>query len=493
MIVKNEEKHLFDCLESVQGIVDEIIIVDTGSTDNTKKIAENFGAKIFDFKWVNDFAAARNFALEKSSGDHILYMDADERLSKNSGKKLKELASKKNKKAYRCIVTNIDNINGRLSSMTYTRFFPKSEGVEFEFSVHEQIDLSLARKKIPIVNSEIEIIHLGYSISKDELKRKAERNLNILLDDFQKNPHPYTAYQAGQAFGILENKIEAAKYFKLSLEYSGGLTNSQASIALRYIGGTYFDNNDLLNAEKYLNKSLKYDSSQPLALFTSSFVAVKLGNKKSAENFAEKAYEINCLLNDKKLKSAEAIYIPKLDAAFHCINVAIQIGNREMFNNFYKIIDPADKNNVRILELFEIIINNKSEDPDKAAILASAVINNSLEPILNLLNGYSDNNFKLALLKEISRRISNSKITNMLGLYYLSIKDFLTAKEYFEKSLLIDPRDPSPMFYLISLHINTENYAEIDHLIKITEEKFKDHTVVMEKLNIIKEKLLPVM
>ena len=75
MIVKNEENYLGGCLESVKDIVDDIVIVDTGSTDKTIEIAEKYGAKIFHFEWVNDFSAARNFALAKSTGDWILYLD----------------------------------------------------------------------------------------------------------------------------------------------------------------------------------------------------------------------------------------------------------------------------------------------------------------------------------------------------------------------------------------------------------------------------------
>ena len=72
MIVKNEEKYLRDCLESVKGVVDEIILVDTGSTDSTVRIAQEYGAKIFNFEWINDFSAARNYSLDQCSGDWIL-------------------------------------------------------------------------------------------------------------------------------------------------------------------------------------------------------------------------------------------------------------------------------------------------------------------------------------------------------------------------------------------------------------------------------------
>lgn len=78
MIVKNEEEVLARCLESASSFVDEIIIVDTGSTDKTKWIASQYTSKIYDFEWIDDFAAARNFSFSKASGDYIMWLDADD-------------------------------------------------------------------------------------------------------------------------------------------------------------------------------------------------------------------------------------------------------------------------------------------------------------------------------------------------------------------------------------------------------------------------------
>jgi len=78
MIVKNEEDALSRCLNSVQGIADEIIIVDTGSTDGTKEIASTFSDKLYDFTWINDFAAARNYAFSFANMEYILWLDADD-------------------------------------------------------------------------------------------------------------------------------------------------------------------------------------------------------------------------------------------------------------------------------------------------------------------------------------------------------------------------------------------------------------------------------
>src|SRR5690606_23268197 len=98
MIVKNEEKVLRRCLESVDGLVDEIIIVDTGSTDKTKEIASKFTTQIFDYKWINNFADARNYAQSKAKGKWILFLDGDEYVDRGNFtetiKSIKELDSK---------------------------------------------------------------------------------------------------------------------------------------------------------------------------------------------------------------------------------------------------------------------------------------------------------------------------------------------------------------------------------------------------------------
>jgi glycosyltransferase involved in cell wall biosynthesis/Flp pilus assembly protein TadD len=91
MIVKNEEDHLGKCLESVRGLFDEIIIVDTGSTDRTKEIAREFGAKVFDFVWIDDFAAARNEALSHATGDYAFWLDADDVVEPAEREKLRAL------------------------------------------------------------------------------------------------------------------------------------------------------------------------------------------------------------------------------------------------------------------------------------------------------------------------------------------------------------------------------------------------------------------
>jgi len=143
MIVKNEEDYLEDCLKSVSGVADEIVIVDTGSTDDTLNIARKYNANIYNFEWINDFSAARNFALSKTSCEWILYLDADERLSPESYNEIEKIKKDDIKAGYFCSVISFDEHNSKPNLIRYNRLFRNSGDIYFEGKIHEQIVHSL--------------------------------------------------------------------------------------------------------------------------------------------------------------------------------------------------------------------------------------------------------------------------------------------------------------------------------------------------------------
>ena len=179
MIVKNEEQHLAYCLNSLSPVADEMIVVDTGSTDKTKEIAVAFGARVFDIEWTNDFAVARNHSLSKAQGDWILVMDADEVISFQDHAKLKKLISRKDKVAYNIITRNyvnktagdgwVCNDDGYLHEQAgrgwfpsgKVRLFPNNEKIRFENPIHELVEYSIQRIGMDIQESGIPVHHYG--------------------------------------------------------------------------------------------------------------------------------------------------------------------------------------------------------------------------------------------------------------------------------------------------------------------------------------------
>lgn len=180
MIVKDEEKHLARCLQSVKPVVDEIILVDTGSSDRTKDIAAAFGAQVFDFQWCDDFSAARNFSLLKASGRWIMILDADEVLSSRSYPELTTLfqAGRPPSEAYSIQTRNYSN---QVNTFGWTankggypeeqgtgwfpsnkvRIFPNDPRIQFANPVHELVEASLGRLKIPVRHCRVPVHHYG--------------------------------------------------------------------------------------------------------------------------------------------------------------------------------------------------------------------------------------------------------------------------------------------------------------------------------------------
>ena len=185
MIVKNEARCLARCLRSVQTLADEIIVVDTGSTDDTVKIAQEFGAKVAHFNWINDFAAARNHALAQAAGDWILVLDADETVSPALAKEIRVFIAGQPQIGRLKIVSDFRRHGQTFKSASFvSRLFPR--GATFAGRIHEQIDSPLPRVNLPG-----ELAHDGYLET-----QKSDRNIKLLRAELAQSPeNAYLLYQ----------------------------------------------------------------------------------------------------------------------------------------------------------------------------------------------------------------------------------------------------------------------------------------------------------
>ncbi len=219
MIVRNEEHNLPRCLESVRGVFDEIIVVDTGSVDRTKEIALQFGARVFDFAWIDDFAAARNAALDHATGDYVLWLDADDMIEPPELEKLKALLDtltrhKKEGYVLRCFC-NTDT--GGQIAVDHPRLFPRLDGIRWERRIHEVINPALDRAGISMVWTDIVIRHTGY-VDPVVHERKRQRNLILLQKELAERPDdPFIYYYLGTLAFERDQWQEALGYFILSL------------------------------------------------------------------------------------------------------------------------------------------------------------------------------------------------------------------------------------------------------------------------------------
>jgi glycosyltransferase involved in cell wall biosynthesis len=210
MIVRNEERFLEDCLESIKDVVDEIVIVDTGSTDGTKEIARRFGARVFDFKWNDDFGAARNEAIEHSRGEWILYIDADERLRPIPKDDVMRMLSDPGKVAYTVL---FHPVTGYTAYREY-RIFRNTPRIRFHGVIHESmmesISALVAEQGLEIGSSPITIDHLGFD---GDYGWKHGRNLPMLKRQIENDPgRVYLRWHLGvvlKALGDIEGAEES--------------------------------------------------------------------------------------------------------------------------------------------------------------------------------------------------------------------------------------------------------------------------------------------
>jgi glycosyltransferase involved in cell wall biosynthesis len=199
LIVKNEARCLARCLLSVQGVASEIVVVDTGSTDDTVRIARECQARVVDFAWVDDFATARNFALAQATGDWILVLDADEHASPALAAEIPGFIAARPAIGRLKIVSDFRRNNQTLRSQSFvSRLFPR--GAHFEGRIHEQLISPLPR-----LDLQGELWHDGYLEAS-----KSARNVRLLERELERSTeNVYLRYQLALEYASL-NQTEKA-------------------------------------------------------------------------------------------------------------------------------------------------------------------------------------------------------------------------------------------------------------------------------------------
>lgn len=215
IITKNEEKNIGKCLAPLMPYGFEIIVVDTGSTDRTREIAAAYTGHIYDFKWIDDFSAARNFSLQKASHNYVLVLDSDEFLSDIDLDGL-----------YKGIKENPHSVGMLLRNNQYTsngivtnypdrveRLFHK-ECYHYEQPIHEQVvnnksGYAYDRFDIPLV-----VEHSGYLGTEEELRQKMERNNTLLFKELKTQPdNPYIYFQIAQSYNMVYDYENSYQYY----------------------------------------------------------------------------------------------------------------------------------------------------------------------------------------------------------------------------------------------------------------------------------------
>jgi glycosyltransferase involved in cell wall biosynthesis len=218
MIVRDEAVNLQRCLHSSAGWVDEIIVVDTGSQDQSREIAREFGAKVIDFEWRDDFAAGRNFSLAQASGDWVIFLDADEELTPESGAILRHTIADSQMEGFLCHLLCFSNPDDQRTANTIQvlRLFRRRPDYRFTGRIHEQIIDTILKQysSATIGIAPIIIKHYGYFPQERQRQQKAERNLKLLRKELEESgPTPDILYYLGSEYYASHENAQALDYF----------------------------------------------------------------------------------------------------------------------------------------------------------------------------------------------------------------------------------------------------------------------------------------
>ncbi len=306
MIVKDEARFLRQCLESAKDLVDEIIIVDTGSKDKTVEIAEEFGAKVFNFKWSNDFSAARNFSISKATKEWILVLDADETISQQDILSIKNVTKMKDLDGFFFTARNYANFQQSFNWEKYNdryeeskkydtwygseivRLFRNKKGYRFNNKVNEMINVpkgKLARTGIPIHHFAWERFANMRALRRAALKKRLAEALKKDPDDLKANYELARAYIEEKDFKSAESHLKKAieAYEKLKDDKKKPM---KGWLLYESLGQTYLFMRRYEEAIDVLERYLKVDENNPgaNALLAQALVILEK-YKEAAEHF----------------------------------------------------------------------------------------------------------------------------------------------------------------------------------------------------------------
>ncbi len=224
MIVKNEEKNIERALSWGRPVMWEQIVVDTGSTDRTVELAEAMGATVYHFQWINDFAAAKNYAIERCRGDWIAMLDADEYMQPEDRDKLPELMAQADKRQLDVLSADWQQVRedgASFSSSTLVRFFRNVPEIRYRRRIHEQLE-SVTGRELKWGNAvgELAVFHTGYQEAILKGKKKGDRNRKLILAELDDHPddHEMMGYM-GDEYLSDEDRGEAGVWYRRAVEH----------------------------------------------------------------------------------------------------------------------------------------------------------------------------------------------------------------------------------------------------------------------------------
>ncbi|OLN32334.1 glycosyltransferase family 2 protein [Desulfosporosinus metallidurans] len=302
MIVKDEENCLLAAIQSVRNLTDELIVIDTGSTDSTPQLALASGAKLFHFAWTKDFSEARNFALRQVSSDWILVLDADEVLESVSLETFYELLNNVQVEGYFLHIKNVLGPNLGESRDQVVRLFRNKPVYQFEGAIHEQVASCILRANNGngLSLAPLTLNHYGYLKDRLHSKDKFSRNSGIIHKELVRNPNnPFLLYCLGIEYYQQNSIAEGLKHLTKALVHMSGNEGYFKDVLLNISLG-YLRLEETTKLIDFISKALSMYPDQTDFLFLRGTVYL------SQTNYREAAVDFNHLLEISEGSTSES-------------------------------------------------------------------------------------------------------------------------------------------------------------------------------------------
>jgi glycosyltransferase involved in cell wall biosynthesis len=465
MIVKNEEKVIGRCLSSVAHLVDEVIIVDTGSIDKTKQVVSNFTSKVYDFTWVNDFSAARNFAASKASGEWILVLDADEYIDEENFEDFKAELKRDNGiyDAYTAKILNFTgNFGENLLQNHHDRVYKNNAGIIYYRKIHEQFK-NINNEELHMKNSPLLIFHSGYLNYTVGEKKKSERNKELLDKEISSGANKaFDYFNYGNEYYSMGDFEKALDTYLKAYRLKNDFRLSWVSTTLIQIIICLINLKKYNNALDVIGDAEKIYTNSPEFPYLKGEIFLLRGQVEDAKNIFQHILENNknyfhiILRPDLKeqmphIKLGE-IYLYEEDyqkAIYHYSSVLnMNKYNEESINKVIYILDKFHSSEeISNFAIYKNLVNDKNI---KAYIKACLNIGNP-NLALKLIDDYREENellYKIILLKSLCINkegslenledvLEYSVLQELMRLKWVNLVDLFLLKEFFNDNSLV--------------------------------------------------------
>jgi tetratricopeptide (TPR) repeat protein len=345
MIVKDEEELLPQCLESIRSWVDEIIIVDTGSTDRTVEIAQSYGARIFFQPWKGDFSGPRNLSLSKATGDWIFVIDADEEFVQDDIPLIRQVMAQDKFRLISINVYNTKKETGECTSFLPSyRLYKREAGFYYDGIVHNQLKYDPAE---PALRVGIRLKHYGYSLSPQKMKKKIARSRELLERQLAEYPNdPYVHFNYAQLLRGTGTELPP-DISSLIIEHARRAIELTDRNDRRYLHVHLMAHHQLITtflhlkryaeAEKLCREALDIKPDYLDPLLSLGQVYIHLGRWKEAEEAFQRYLEIQQSFNEsKETANIILLYVRARHIAYYGLGLVAHIkGEAGIAENWY--------------------------------------------------------------------------------------------------------------------------------------------------------------